>query len=261
VEKCVPEATGDYQYDSEFYRYIEAGSIRSAQCVVPLVLGALSPSTVLDVGCGAGAWLSEYRKHGIADVLGADGVYVQRNLLLIPPEQFRGVDVAQEFDLDSRFDLVQCLEVAEHIPNSSSATLVANLIRHGDRILFSAATPGQGGENHINEQSFEFWRRLFAAHGYKPFDLFRPELRSMSAVESWYRRNLILYVRESAIPSLSESARRAAVPDDAKIPEFGSIAFRARSSVISFFPAGWVSKLARAKHSMLLAYRKRGRAQ
>jgi len=257
----VPEATERYQYDSEFYRYIESGSIRSAKCVVPLVLRELSPCNVLDVGCGAGAWLSVYRNLGITNILGVDGDYVRRDLLLIPADRFQSVDVARDFDLGSRFDLVQSLEVGEHVPHSASATLVANLAKHGDRILFSAGTPGQGGVNHINEQSFEFWRGLFAAHGYKPFDLLRPRLKKLSTVESWYRRNMILFVRKSAISALSPSVLATAIPDGVKIPEYGSLAFKARSLVLSPLPVKSVSMLARAKHSILLAYRKRGDAK
>jgi SAM-dependent methyltransferase len=261
VEKRVPATTERYQYDPEFYRYIESGSIRSAKCVVPLVLSELSPSSVLDVGCGTGAWLAEYRNLGITSILGVDGDYVRRDLLHIPVDRFQSIDVADDFDLGSSFDLVECLEVGEHVPEKSSATLVANLTRHGDRILFSAGTPGQGGENHINEKSFEFWRRLFAARGYKPFDPFRPRLRKVAAVESWYRRNIILYVRESAISSLPAAVLATMIPDNARIPDLASIAFRLRSLALSPLPVSWVSKLARTKHSILLAYRTRGTAK
>ena len=98
-----------YRYSEDFYRYIETGSTRSANIIVPLVLRDLSPHSVLDVGCGAGAWLSEYRNCGIADYLGIDGVYVRESSLLIPADHFQSQDVAQAFDLGRRFGLVQCL--------------------------------------------------------------------------------------------------------------------------------------------------------
>ena len=41
--------------------------------------------------------------------------------------------------------------------------MVANLTGHGSCVLFSAAVPGQGGENHVNEQTHEYWRGLFEA--------------------------------------------------------------------------------------------------
>jgi SAM-dependent methyltransferase len=257
----LPDPAISYRYGTEFYRYIEAGALRSAESIVPLVLRELAPRSILDVGCGAGAWLSVYRDLGITDIMGIDGDYVRPEQLLIPADRFRGLNITETFSVDARFDLVQCLEVGEHIPESASADLVANLTRHGDRVLFSAATPGQGGENHINEQSFEFWRRLFGEHGYQPLDVFRPQIQKMAEAESWYRRNMILYARESVIASLPPDVAASAVPDGARIPDFSSSAFKARARILLLLPVSWVSRLARFKHSMLLATRNRGFAK
>lgn len=244
-----------YRYSDTFYRYIQAGSIRSARSVIPFVLRELSPVSVFDVGCGAGAWLSEYRKCGITDYLGVDGAYVQPSSLLIPAEHFQSQDIAQAFDLGRRFDIVQCLEVGEHIPEASSVTLIENLTRHGDKVLFSAATPGQGGEFHVNEQTHEFWRKLFARYGYRPFDLFRPMIREVATVESWYRRNLILYVAETAIPALPPAVLRSGIRDDQKITEVTSLAYRIQACVLSSLPVWLVSKIALAKHRVAIALR------
>jgi hypothetical protein len=51
-----------------------------------------------------------------------------------------------------RFDLALCLEVAEHLPAAAGDSLVRRLASVGARILFSAAIPGQGGRNHVNEK-------------------------------------------------------------------------------------------------------------
>src|SRR2546423_1079096 len=163
-----------YAYDALFYGYIEEGARRSARAIVPLALAATGCRSVLDVGCGTGAWLSEYANHGIDDYLGVDGEYLDRRRLLIPADRFRPIDVGQPFALGRRFDLVQCLETAEHIRPDASRTIVANLTAHGDRVLFSAAAPGQGGEHHVNEQPYEFWRALFAERQFVAFDAIRP---------------------------------------------------------------------------------------
>jgi hypothetical protein len=62
-----------------------------------------------------------------------------------------------------RFDLVQSLEVGEHLPLSAAETLVDSLTTASDRVLFSAAVKGQGGEFHVNEQPLAFWQELFEA--------------------------------------------------------------------------------------------------
>jgi SAM-dependent methyltransferase len=249
-----PKASG-YRYSEAFYRYIESGALRSAKAVIPLVLRELTPVSVLDVGCGAGAWLSEYQNQGISHYCGVDGAYVQSKSLRIPAEHFQSQDISQKFDLGRRFDVVQCLEVGEHIPAASSGTLIENLTRHSDKILFSAATPGQGGENHVNEQPHEFWRLLFARQGFKPFDLFRPMVKGNTLVESWYRRNIILYVAEVSIPALPQAILESAIPDNQAIPEITSVFHKAQSRVVSLLPVWCVSMIALVKHSIVIAYR------
>lgn len=257
TDMASPAASG-YEYDALFFNYIERGAIRSARAVVPIVREALGCRTVLDVGCGAGAWLSVYREQDVTEVLGVDGDYVNRDRLLIPRECFRAVDVSQPFDLGRRFDLVQSLEVAEHLPAASSRTLVANLVQHGSHVLFSAAIPGQGGENHINEQSYEFWRALFAAHGYTPYDLVRPRLRPEQQVERWYAYNTLLYVHDTQAATLPEAVRRTRVPDDAPIPNVAPPLFRLRTALVRPLPVSVVSTLAVLKHKMALARQEGG---
>src|SRR6266704_548856 len=157
-----------YIYDDEFYEYIRRGASKTAAILVPFVAKELVVRSVLDVGCGAGAWIAEYLNAGFNPALGVDGEYVSHESLLIPHVNFQGRNIAQPFDLPQRFDLVQCLEVGEHIPNTCSEVLVENLVKHGSVILFSAAPPGKGGEHHVNEQPYEYWRELFARKGYRP---------------------------------------------------------------------------------------------
>jgi len=249
-------ASGTYLYDDAFFRYIQEGSTRSAQKVVPLVVETLGTKSVLDVGCGAGAWLRQYSHQGIADYLGVDGEYVQKESLLIPEENFRAQDITKSFDLKRGFDLAQCLEVGEHLPTSASETLVENLVRHSSMVLFSAAIPGQGGENHINEQPYEFWRALFRNHGYVPFDFVRPAIRDCSEVEAWYRHNVMLYVAEEQVQALSPAVAKARVADNEPIADVAGVLYRLRTQVLAPLPVGLVSKLAMWKHSSVLLYRR-----
>jgi SAM-dependent methyltransferase len=245
-----------YVYDDAFFRYIQEGSTRSAQKVVPLVAQALGVKSVLDVGCGAGAWLREYRNQAVTDCLGVDGDYVQKEQLLIPAENFTAHDITQPFDLGRRFDLAQCLEVGEHIPQSASETLVENLVRHSQAILFSAAIPGQGGENHINEQTYEFWRALFHRHEYKPFDFVRPAIKASTAIEIWYRHNIILYVAPERVQGLPSAVAGTHVPDGEPIASVSSFLYRLRTRILALLSVRWVSRLAVWKHSCVLLYQR-----
>src|SRR4051812_21567636 len=68
-------------YAPPFFAQLQAGALRSARAVVPALLELLHPSSVVDVGCGLGAWLAVCREMGVQDVLGVDGGYVERSQL------------------------------------------------------------------------------------------------------------------------------------------------------------------------------------
>jgi 2-polyprenyl-3-methyl-5-hydroxy-6-metoxy-1,4-benzoquinol methylase len=147
-------------YDEKFFDYINAGAERSAQCVVPLLLAVLKIESVLDVGCGQGAWLSLWKKLGVKHVTGIDGSYVDRNGLLISPKEFIAHNLTEGFDLQRHYDLVVSMEVAEHLSSGGNESFVNSLVAHGDLILFSAAPRGQGGHNHVNEQDYELLAKI-----------------------------------------------------------------------------------------------------
>lgn len=245
-------ATGPYAYDEMFYRYIQQGATSSAQTIVPLVVQHLRVGSVLDVGCGAGAWLAEYARQGVSICLGVDGDYVKPSSLLVPVSDFIACDISQPFDLEKHFDLVQCLEVGEHIDSDASRTLIANLVKHSDFVLFSAAIPGQGGENHINEQTYEFWRGIFAEEGYAPYDFVRPLLRSAKGVEGWYRRNIMLYVANRSQVQLAPSVARTRICDDEPIPDISSVLYKLRTRILAVLPTACLSFLAVLKLRCIL---------
>jgi SAM-dependent methyltransferase len=185
-------------YSREFFETQFQESLQSAEEVVPLLLRLLPSRSVLDVGCGVGVWAATFVANGVAQVVGVDGDYLDRRRLLIPSDGFYSHDLTQPLDLERRFDLVVCLEVAEHLPANSASMLVESLVRHGDLIVFSAAVPGQGGTNHLNEQWPSYWLDHFARAGYELFDVLRPRFWYNQRVGFWYRQNLLVYATGAA---------------------------------------------------------------
>jgi SAM-dependent methyltransferase len=240
-----------YRYDELFYDYMIPGASRSARALLPVVLGAIPVQSVLDIGSGAGAWLAEYRRLGILDYFGVDGDYVMANRLMIEPSRFFPQDITRPFKLDRQFDLVQCLEVAEHIPLAASGVLVDNIVQHGKLVLFSAAVPGQGGERHVNERPYEFWRDMFADRGFRLFDFVRPRVLMMFEIESWYRYNVMLFVHDAIIPTLSPDLVRTRVADTARIADVSPLIYRARKAVMRRLSPGMLSRLAILKHQLI----------
>ena len=188
-------------YTEQFYEDQSTGSLRSAKRVVPIIVNLLSPKSVVDIGSGIGTWLSVFSEHGVEKVLGIDGPYVDRDKLLISPDSFLAADLNQLPQIQREFDLAICLEVAEHLPDSSSDALVDTLTSLGKFVLFSAAIPFQGGEHHINEQWPNYWSKKFINNGFVPVDFLRFNLWEDEDIEFWYRQNLILFVRTDIVNS------------------------------------------------------------
>jgi hypothetical protein len=110
-------------------------------------------------------------------------------------------DLTRPLRLERQFDLVVSLEVAEHLPPECAATFVESLTRLGPAVLFSAAIPGQGGVNHINEQWQDYWAGLFRNAGYEPIDWLRKRIWRNERIEWYYAQNILTYARPEYIAS------------------------------------------------------------
>lgn len=175
-------------YDNEFFDRYDHKRYYSACAVVPLLLKLVKPGSVVDVGCGSGMWLKAFEANGISDLLGIDGDWVKHR-----PDNFFCADLNKPLVLSRKFDLALSLEVAEHLSNADA--LIQSLSNAAPIILFSAAIPGQGGINHINEQWQDHWVDQFRNEGFLAADVIRPLMWNLRDVSFWYRQNLILFAR------------------------------------------------------------------
>lgn len=243
-------------YNTAFFDYIDAGSRASARALIAAVQPWLNAESVVDFGCGRGAWLAEWREAGVEDVCGLDGVYVDRAQLAIPEAGFRAVDLTKPQDLGRRFDLAQSLEVGEHLPESAASTLVASMCAHADRIVFSAAVNGQGGEFHVNEQPLAYWQDLFAAQGYTAFDCIRPALAGNRAVEPWYRYNAVFYANEAGQEGLPDQVLETRVKGP--VADAGDLPWRLRKLVVSALPRPVVTSIAKGRAAVIARRARQG---
>ena len=183
-------------------------NLLSPSKIVPFIVKLLKPKSVIDVGCGIGTFLFKFKECGVEEVIGVDGKWVDKQKLMISSHEFLETDLELPIQLNKEFDLVVCLEVAEHLSENSANTLINSLTGLGKVIVFSAAIEKQGGQNHINEQNFSYWKKKFESNNYSVIDIFRPEFWNDKDVQWWYKQNMFLIVHNSIDKNLYQSNKK-----------------------------------------------------
>jgi len=157
--------------------------------ILDLTIELYHPRSVLDVGCGTGISLDYFKSKGIS-VRGLEGSPLAISKARHAP--FIGQhDLHEPLNLGERFELVWCFEVAEHIHPRYVSALLATLTNHADRILLSAARPGQGGLGHLNEQPPEYWIDLMNKRGFA----LGPATERYRALPDHFAENILVFER------------------------------------------------------------------
>jgi SAM-dependent methyltransferase len=155
----------------------------------------VAPSSAVDVGCGTGRIIARLASEGVA-IRGVEG---SKHAIELSPVRERIVRHNLEHGVPDlgRFDLALCIEVAEHLPQRAAEPLVAGLTRLSDRVIFTAAPPGQGGTHHVNEQPRSYWIALFDQHGFSPSPLVNVLQAAIADLEepTWIKANLMTFER------------------------------------------------------------------
>lgn len=184
-------------YNSEFYKGLRAGSLRSAEALVPDIMNMVNPDSVLDLGCGIGTWLHVFKKNGVKKVHGYDGDYVHKSQLLIDESEFNSINLNKSFPAPTKVAFALSLEVAEHLQSDDADKFVDFLTNCADCIMFGAAIPLQGGTNHFNEQWQSYWIEKFESRGYFCSSYLRNLHWNNKSIEVWYKQNTLLFVRRN----------------------------------------------------------------
>jgi hypothetical protein len=161
------------------------------------------PRTMIDYGSGDGWWSHSFKSIGAEhcyavelDPIAAEHTH--------PDVQFIQHDLRMPLtDLQRPFELVMCIEVAEHIPKHlAHNALLATLVKStANVLLFSAAQPGQPGTGHINLQPQSYWIEAIEKRPYIKFSNERTAAARMAferivpAGLEFLPRNLLIFAK------------------------------------------------------------------
>lgn len=173
-------------------------NLESSMDFVSFIYNTFMPNSVIDFGCGLGNFLHSFKNLGVKEVKGVDGPWVEKakRAKFLKDDEFIVHDLQLPLRLSKKYDLVLSLEVGEHLSENAAGTLVENLVSAGDIIIFSAAVPYQGGQNHINEQWQSYWAKQFARNDYILLDIIRPSIWENQKISWWYRQNSFVYAQK-----------------------------------------------------------------
>lgn len=190
-------------YDRKFYEKRDGDTRYAAKIIANIVRNYFEVNTVIDIGCGTGSWLKAFKNMGAKEILGLDGDYVDRNMLVIDKKNFVPANFEKKIKIPKKFDLLITLEVAEHISFSRAGGFVRDLCQLSDVILFSAATKLQGGDGHINEQRMSYWKKKFEHEDYVMLDVIRKKIWNNTKIPVWYRQNVVIFVKKEVYENLN----------------------------------------------------------
>lgn len=190
----------DFIYDEGYYSKRKDDPWRSdTKTIGTTIKQYFDPNSVVDFGCGIGAHLEPFYDDGIV-IRGVEGNSDAFDHAVVPRKYLEKYDLRDQYKTEKEYDLVLCFELAEHLPERYADNLVDTLTDTGDTVVITAATPGQGGTHHINEQPREYWCKKFESRGFEYDSDAVEELRNKIEVKktTWIPENLMIFVNKTS---------------------------------------------------------------
>ena len=188
----------DFTYDKIYYdNAVDGEALNSADVMARSMVECLRPKTVIDIGCGTGALLAAF-KDLKCEVRGLEYSAAGLDYCRKRDLSVRKFNIEKDSLGEEQYDLAVSFEVAEHLPAWSANRYVGLLCKLSPIVVVSAATPGQGGHAHINEQPHSYWKRKFDDNGYSfEEDTSKKFSQAWKAAGAafWYYDNVMVFSR------------------------------------------------------------------
>lgn len=153
-------------YNTNFHKNIENDELPQAIRVAEYINTYIKPKNFIDFGCSTGLYLHQIKLlMPEIDSIGYEFSQDAKNNSMC--DNIILTDLTQILDVDKKDNtLGLCLEVLEHIDDKYWKEVLINITKLSDKIIFSAARPGQGGTGHINCRPKIDWIRRFHQLGW-----------------------------------------------------------------------------------------------
>jgi len=158
------------KYDDKYYNWFVKNTKDYIKTTMDWFIDTYKPKSIIDYGCGIGAYLESGFNKGVERLQGFDinGEILKKYTNPLIGKFITYTDCTEKINTD-KYECIISIETAEHINPLKSEVFVMNLINSADEnslIIFSAAQPEQNGTGHINCQTKEFWIELFNTYGF-----------------------------------------------------------------------------------------------
>jgi SAM-dependent methyltransferase len=130
------------------------------------LIRAFHPKRVLDAGCALGFLVEAFWDRGVEawgiDVSPYAIAHVRRDMQAY-------CSVASLADgIPGSFDLITCIEVLEHMPESQGLSAIGHMTKAADIVLFSSTPYDLEEATHFNVRPLLYWLQAFRDHGFSP---------------------------------------------------------------------------------------------
>lgn len=153
-------------YTRDFHTSIENEETPQAVRLAQYIRTFINPSAFVDFGCSTGIYVNEVQKQ-LPSIPAVGFEFSKEAVEHAVCQNIIQYDLTQPLTMDhSPNTLGLCLEVLEHIDDTQWRPVLQNITRNCDRVIFSAAIPGQGGTGHINCRHKIDWIKRFHELGW-----------------------------------------------------------------------------------------------
>lgn len=183
-------------YDERYFKWHRDNTRDYAIKTMNWYIQEFKPKSIIDYGCGIGAYLESALINDIYDIKGFDigGDNVKKFTDEAVIKYIEYTDCTKPIST-KYYDCVISLETGEHIETESSEQFVKNICNSTKRdgvIIFSAAQPGQSGTGHINCQEKIFWKERFLFNSFVYDDLLTEYI-----TDNWSRLGAPIYIKNN----------------------------------------------------------------